>query len=100
MSMKRSTYRSLSILIILILMVGTIFFNYESVLAENGDDTTPPSFAEGYPKAGNPHRVGSKRVSLAIRVANLDEGEEVTAHYFIVDHDATPPTTNEVINKK
>src|SRR5690554_1282137 len=100
MGIKRSTYRSLSIVIILTLMVGTIFFNGGNVLAESGDpDTTPPSFAEGYPKAGTPNPTGSKVVSLSIHCI-LDEDEtEVTAYYVIVD-DGDVPSVEQIIEGK
>ena len=42
MGIKKSTHRSVSLLLVIVLMVGTIFLNDGSVLAESGDpDTTP-----------------------------------------------------------
>lgn len=100
MGIKKSTHRSVSLLLVIVLMVGTIFLNDGSVLAESGDpDTTPPSFAEGYPKAGTPKPAGSKAVSLSIHCI-LDEDEtEVTAYYVIVD-DGDVPSVEQIIEGK
>ncbi|HHX22560.1 MAG TPA: hypothetical protein GX723_00860 [Thermoanaerobacterales bacterium] len=59
-------------------------------------DKTPPVFAEGYPKAGQHHAPGSKRLSLEVK----PYGESVKTYYIIVENDADSPTAHQIMNGK
>lgn len=59
----------------------------------SGADTTPPEFAEGYPKEYMVYHPGSKHVSINVK----PKDETVKAYYVIVDHGSTAPNKNEVM---
>ncbi|MDD4569778.1 MAG: S-layer homology domain-containing protein, partial [Tepidanaerobacteraceae bacterium] len=65
--------------------------NYTLIINE-ASDTTPPAFAEGFPKAGATQVEGSRRVSLLVNPL-----ETVDVYYVIIENSAVAPTIDEVI---
>jgi hypothetical protein len=75
---------------------GTAMSAYQTTGEQKLYDKAPPQFDKGYPKAGDPHSAGSKRVSLKVK----PYGEAVKMYYVVVTNEADAPNTSQVMNGK